>query len=126
MQNDQWNVWHVSRPFNEAEGARKWLKEKIEKLKNTRIDSQNERHRYRDYMRDLQQRIGETVILNYSQTGFCSVFYNMGLELFCYFNEDYPGEMVEYMEASVKVEVDRVHAVADKSLKLNYQNTFLK
>jgi len=116
MQNDEWNVWHVSRPFSDIEGARQWLRQKTATLRRTKIDRQTERLKYHDYMTDIQRRIGETVILNFSQTGFCDVFDKMGLELFCYFNDDYPDDLAEYMDATVAVEVERVHAVADKKL----------
>ena len=71
---------------------------------------------YHRYMTELQQKIGDTVILNYSMTGMCSVFDAMGLELFTYFYLDYPDVMDEFMEVSAEAELRRIHAVADKEL----------
>jgi uroporphyrinogen-III decarboxylase len=64
----------------------------------------------------LQQKTGNTVILNYSQTGFCSVFDAMGIEIFTYFIICYPEIMQEFMEVSVEIEIRRVHVVADADL----------
>jgi uroporphyrinogen-III decarboxylase len=67
-------------------------------------------------MLSFQKKIGDTVILNYSQTGFCSVFDSMGLEIFTFFYIYFPEVMHEFMEVSTKMEIRRVHAVADKNL----------
>jgi uroporphyrinogen-III decarboxylase len=67
-------------------------------------------------MLDLQTKIGDTVILNFSWTGFCHPFDAMGLELFTFFQLDYPEVLKAYMEASVAAELRRVHAVADPAL----------
>lgn len=116
MQNEYWTSWHVSRPFADVEGARAWLKRRTKRIKEARFDAATAREDYRIYMSDLQDMVGETVILNYSGTGFCSVFDGMGLELFSYFIADFPDEMAEFMEASTEAELRRVNAVADFSL----------
>jgi hypothetical protein len=67
-------------------------------------------------MLGLQAKIGETVILNYSWTGFSGIFDAMGLQLFSYFMAEDPGTMAAHMEASTAREVARVHAVADPAL----------
>ena len=67
-------------------------------------------------MLSVQQMIGDTVLLNYSQTGFCSVFDSMGLEIFTLFFIYYPEVMHEFMEKSTEIEIRRVHAVADVAL----------
>jgi uroporphyrinogen decarboxylase len=75
------------------------------------------RKEYREYMHGMQGLVGETVVIDISiGTGFCSVFDGMGLELFSYFNYDYPDDMCEFMEISTKNAVRKVHAVADKGL----------
>ncbi|MGV8096720.1 MAG: uroporphyrinogen decarboxylase family protein [Mangrovibacterium sp.] len=135
FQNDNWNSWHVSRPFNDEAGARDWLIKRTNRIKTVKCDpdyamlpgidsskckaeiSTELLHRwYHDYMCSLQQKIGDTVILNYSQTGFCSVFDSMGLEIFTFFYIYYPEVMHEFMEVSTEVEIRRVHAVADSGL----------
>ena len=67
-------------------------------------------------MNNLQQKIGETVIFNWSFTQFCDVFTLMGLELYSYFSYDYPDILTEFMELSTEKEMKRIHAVADREL----------
>ncbi|MHB0947050.1 MAG: uroporphyrinogen decarboxylase family protein [Sedimentisphaerales bacterium] len=135
VQHDNWSSWHVSRPFSDVAGARDWLVNKTKKIaglkcnpgccwmpgadkKDLTTDYSLEgiRRGYQDFMLGLQQKIGDTVILNYSTTGMCSVFDSMGLELFTYFYIDYPEVMMEFMDISVSAELRRIHAIADKSL----------
>jgi len=116
IQNDNWTGWHVSRPFNDAEGARDWLAARTVAIRNAPFDAAQAHAEYRRTMLDLQAKIGDTVILNYSFTGFCGPFDNMGLEIFTFFQLDYPEVLKAYMEASVAAELRRVHAVADPAL----------
>ena len=120
VQNDQWNSWYLSRPFQNVEGARDWLIRKTEKL--IQLKKQPQRHHYHIIagaafdLADLQKRIGETVLLNYSRTGFMDAYTQMGLELFAYLHADYPDVVVDFMKASVAQELLRIHAIADKEL----------
>jgi hypothetical protein len=135
FQNDNWNSWHVSRPFQDEVGARDWLIRRTKRIGTvkcdpdyamvpgiessqctTEISTDLLRQWYRDFMLSVQQKIGDTVLLNYSQTGFCSVFDSMGLEIFTFFYINYPEVMQEFMEVSTDMEIRRVHAVADKNL----------
>lgn len=116
IQNDNWTGWHVSRPFNDAEGARDWLAARTEAMRNAPFDAAQARAEYRRTMRELQAKIGDTVILNFSWTGFCHPFDNMGLEIFTFFQLDYPEVLKAYMETSVACELRRIHAVADSAL----------
>ena len=135
FQNDNWFAWHVSRPFNDEVGARDWLLKRINRVKTVKFDpdyamipginpnkckselsTDTLRKWYRDYMLSVQRKIGDTVLLNYSQTGFCSVFDSMGLEIFTLFYINYPEVMHEFMEVSTEIEIRRVHAVADADL----------
>ncbi|HUU70589.1 MAG TPA: hypothetical protein VM186_13755 [Planctomycetota bacterium] len=69
VQHDNWTTWHVSRPFTDEHGARDWLLRKIAALKETRgIDAGAARSAYRRDMLELQAKVGDTVILNYSGT----------------------------------------------------------
>jgi uroporphyrinogen-III decarboxylase len=67
-------------------------------------------------MLELQAKIGDTVILNYSWSGFSGCFDAMGLEIFTFFQLDYPEVFTAYMDASVARELRRIHAVADSAL----------
>jgi len=119
FQNDNWTSWHVSRPFNDVEGAREYLVRRTKKEYGVKaiFNADRARNNYREYMLGLQKLVGETVIIDYSiGTGFCSVFAGMGLELFTYFYIDHPDVMTEFMEISTDNAVRKVHAVADINL----------
>ncbi len=116
LQDDHWMTWHVSRPFSDLHGAKKWLLERTEKIGNAPFDPDMERETYRNETLDLQSMVGDTVILNYSWTGFCDVFDSMGLEIFVYFYEDYPRVFSDYLAVCVERELRRINAVADREL----------
>jgi hypothetical protein len=116
IQNDNWQSWHASRPFSDPQGARDWLLGETRKLREAPFDAPTARHEYRRFMTDTQAKIGETVLLNFSFTGFCTVFDKMGLDLYTYFFVDYPEVLAEFMEVSVSCELRRIHAVADVEL----------
>ncbi|MBI2441017.1 MAG: hypothetical protein HYV35_06555 [Lentisphaerae bacterium] len=115
-QNDNWTSWRLSRPFNDEEGARNWLAQRTARIREKPLDAATERARHRAGMLELQAKIGDTVVLNYSHTGFCNAFDPMGLELFAYFQIEYPEALADYLEASTAKELDRIHAVADPGL----------
>ena len=115
-QNDNWTTWHVSRPFDDEKGACEWLRRRISGLCDAGSDPGAAREQYRLEMTALQRRTGDTVILNYSHTGFCDVFNKMGLEIHTFFCLEYPEVLAEYMERSTARELARVHAVADPTL----------
>jgi len=135
LQNDNWNTWHVSRPFSDEIGARDWLINKTKRIRQLgfepdcpwlagsestfqsgKFDAEKIRDDYACYMLSLQEKIGDTVILNFSMTGMCGVFDAMGLEIFTYFYADYPEVMHEFMAVSVENELKRIHAVANPDL----------
>jgi len=116
MQNDNWTSWHVSRPFDDEEGACEWLRKKTSALREAEFDAGRAREKYRREMTELQRKIGETVILNYSSTGFCEVFNMMGLEIHTFFCLQYPEVLAEHMEVQTSREHARLHAVADEAL----------
>jgi hypothetical protein len=116
QQNDNWTTWHVSRPFHDAEGARDWLLAHTASLQGAPFDPARARADYRQAMIELQSKIGETVILDFSFTGFCHPFDSMGLEIFTFFQLEYPEVLKAYMDASLACELRRAHAVADPGL----------
>ena len=115
-QHDNWTSWHVSRPFSDEHGAAEWLRGRIENLRKDAFDPERARAACHREMRDLQSKIGETVILSYSNTGFCSVFDAMGLEIYTYFSYAYPKVLSEYLDLMIERELKRVHAAADRGL----------
>lgn len=118
-QQDHWTSWHISRPFADVEGAKKWLDKKIaeQTAHKKSFNDDQERNRYRAYMLNLQQIVGDTVIIDFSiGTGFCTVFDKMGLELYTFFSLDYPVTLTDFMEISTENAVRKVHAAADRGL----------
>ncbi|MBN1864779.1 MAG: hypothetical protein JW808_07755 [Victivallales bacterium] len=115
-QHDNWTSWHVSRPFCDEHGAGKWLRARTAGLHETPFDAIKAREEYRHKMLSLQKKIADTVILDYSWTGFCSAYDAMGLEIFTFFQIKYPEVLKDYMETSVACELRRIHAVADPAL----------
>jgi len=116
MQNDNWFAWHVSRPFADEVGARDWLLGQTRKLREAPWDAQRARRQYRQYIQELQEKVGESVILAFSFTQFCYVFEYMGLEIFAYFCAEFPEVFHEFLQVSVGRELKRIRAVADKQL----------
>ena len=135
FKNDNWTRWRVSRPFVDERGAAEWLKQKIDVMIKTGLnqhvdlvlgsdDSQSRREagaagareENRSYMLDLQRKVGETVIIRFSGTGFCNLFDEMGLEIYTFFSLDYPDLLKEYLDLSLQNELNRVHAAADPEL----------
>ena len=80
------------------------------------FDPVTAREDYRREMLEWQSRVGETVILNFSATGFCGTYDPMGLEIFTFFQLDYPEVLEEHLKISAEREVRRVRAVADREL----------
>ncbi len=117
-QNDNWATWHVSRPFDDEAGACMWLRGRISGLREAigSFDPGAARQGYRREMLALQEKIGQTVILNFSGSGFCSVFDGMGLEIHTFFCQEYPDVLLEFMEVSTEMELLRIDAVADGEL----------
>lgn len=129
-QRDNWTSWRVERPFTDAEGARDWLISLTDTLRETPLASgfalpgqedgdaggKDLRADHRRYMLDTHSRLGGAVLCNFSGTGFCGVFDAMGLEVYCFFQADYPEVLAEYLELSTQREVRRIHAIADREL----------
>lgn len=136
IKNENWTVWQVSRPFTDEAGAAQWLKKKIKLMAKTglnehtavkvdadasqprrlRFQAQREKDAYRQYMNDLQRKVGETIIIDFSFTGFCDLFNAMGLEIYTFFSISYPGLLKDFMDISLQNELQRVNAIADAEL----------
>ena len=116
---DNWTKWHVSKPFDDEDGAAVWVRQKIremeEKLKN--FDPDAERLAYRKYMQDMQALVGDTVIMDWSiVTGFCDLYDKIGLEIFSYFIYEYEDLLAEYMELSGTLAYKKAEAAGDLEL----------
>lgn len=115
---DNWTRWHLSRPFSDEEGASEWLRGRIVKLKEEleHFNETEERKKCRKYMLDMQELVGETVLMNLWCDGFCEIYDKMGLEIFSYFIYEYEELFAEYMELKGNLEVKRAEAMADYEL----------
>ncbi len=133
FQNENWMTWRVKRPFQDENGAAEWLKKRMKLMESTGLnvhtavevkkkeatatfDAAVVRDQYRRYFLDMQEKVGETVILDFSFTGFCDLFDAMGLDIFTFFSLDHPEMLKDYMELSIANEIQRVAAVADSRL----------
>jgi hypothetical protein len=136
FRNEYWMAWRIGRPFNDERGAARWLEAKISRMAATGLNThtavqvekssgevpvenfnaEQVQQDYRQYMTEFQQRVGETVIIEFSFTGFCDLFDAMGLEIFTFFSYDNPDLLEEYMEVAIANELKRVKAVADPAL----------
>ena len=121
-QYDNWTVWTVSRPFHDEAGARAWLAARIGGLRHQRLDRDKAREQWRLYMRDLQGRLGETLIMGYPIcTGLCSVYGDsgMGLELFSYVFADDAAPLREFLDLYLEQSLARLHAIAPEYAALS-------
>ena len=119
FQNDNWTQWHISRPFDDEHGAKEWLCGRIGQEKQLRasFNAGAFRQSYHDYMKNLQNLVGDTVVIDFSiGTGFCDVFDRMGLEIYTFFQLEYPDVLAEFMEISTENAVNKVRAAADSAL----------
>lgn len=104
------------RPFFDEHGACAWLKKQTNDILSTSFDAKNEKTLYRARLKSLQRKIGDAVVLDYSSTGFHSIYESMGLEIFTFFQREYPAVFTEFMEVHVALEEKRIHAVASPEL----------
>ena len=136
LQHDHWTTWRVARPFRDERGAAEWLEARVQamadsglnehtavqvgrsesKQASARFDASLAREQYRRKMGELQGLVGDTVIIDFSFTGFCDLFDAMGLEIFTFFELGYPRLLEEYLGLALENEIRRVHAVADPVL----------
>lgn len=105
--NDNWTRWHISRPFSEEHGAKEWLCGHTANLTRQlkEFDAGSYRESYGEYMRPMKSLAGETVIIDITGTGFCDVYDRMGLEIFSFFQLEYPDIFEEYMEVSTELSI---------------------
>ena len=104
-QNDNWTRWHISRPFTDEHGAKEWLRSHIGNLTRQvkEYNADSYRKSYCEYMRYIKSLVNETVIIDITSTGFCEVYDRMGLEIFSFFQLEYPDILEEYMELSAEL-----------------------
>jgi hypothetical protein len=121
-QHDNWTIWTVSRPFHDEAGARQWLEKRLCGLRNQRVDADKERRDWRTYMRDLQDRLGDTLLMAYPiHTGLCSIYGDsgMGLELFSYVFAEHTAPLSEFMDLHLAQSLERLHSIADEYAALS-------
>lgn len=114
-------TWFVSRPFEDEQGAARFLKQLIADVEAERraieADPAAMRDRFRREFLEMQARIGDTVhLLAWSGTGLDEINHRLGLTLFSYLLADDPGLISEALEAWTERNLAFCHAVADLSL----------
>ncbi len=116
MQYDNWTYWYVGRPFLDVAGAGVWLQKSTDQLHPQSFDAAATRAAYRKRLERLQRLVGDTVICDFSNTGFCTTYTLIGLELFSYLIYESPQLVADYIEVYTAREVQRIHAIADPHL----------
>ena len=117
MQHDHWTSWIARRPFDDLQGARRYLLRTTQERHRAEFDAAGARERFRQRMLDLQARIGETVIIDYSvQVGFCHCWSRLGLDYFIYLCHEDPQVISDYIEAFTVSQLKRLHAIASLDL----------
>ena len=116
MKNDDWTTWIVNRPFSDEVGAAEWMKKKIRALKEKKFDPVAEKEAYRRESLRIQEKIGETVLCRYHDIGLCDIWRLMEIDVFTFFNYEYPELLNEYMDLYVDEKVRWINAAADISL----------
>ena len=115
--NDNWTTWWVERPFSDTKGLKQYYRRQIDKMRNSRFDLEEERGEHRRKFLELQKMIGDdTVIIDYSQAGLEICWTRAGIDLFSYLYYEEPEIISEWLQAFVKNEIKRVHAIADRKL----------
>ncbi len=116
--NDNFTKWIKSRPFNDCDGALGWIKNKtkqtIDRIK--KFDGKKERADYLKRITQMQELIGQTVLLDVFENGFSDVVNKMGLELFSFFSFDYLKELEDYLSAVTEYQILRVKNCVDNNL----------
>ena len=118
-QDDNWTTWRVAKPFDDEAGAFAYLRKMIERIRTDgeSFDPAKQREMYRTRMLELQAKVGETIIIDYPvNTGLCTVYDTLGLELFSYIYADEPDLVSEFIALNTRNGIERIHAVADSSL----------
>lgn len=115
-QHDNWTTWRVKRAHETVEQARRAMEEAIEHVGALEVEPGAARREHRERMLGLQALLGETCILPFSTTTFCSGYDRFGLDLFTYLHVESPELFKQFMEVHTELEVRRVEAAADPAL----------
>ncbi len=113
--------WVQKRPFDDVEGARKYLRWLIARTEaETREILADERaygERFRKYFLENMQRLGDTIHLITQQgTGLDEILYRLGFTLLSYVMADDPGLISEALETLTTQNLTICHAIADPAL----------
>jgi len=116
IQRDYWTTWIVKRPFDDTKGLKEYYLRQIEKMEATRFDPEKEREGYRKTFLEVQELLGDTVIMDVSFAGLENCWTNAGIDLFTYLYYDDPEVIQRWLEISIENEIRRANAVADRRL----------
>ena len=107
----------LKRPFDDEEGAKKYVNKLINQLKDP-IDLKEYADQFVSEFLKIQRYIGDDTVqlLGAWGTGLDIVRGHLGLELFSYIDADEPGLVSEYMDLYTNQNIEKIHAVADYRL----------
>jgi len=115
IRRDRWTSWIEERPFKDEDGAKRWLVESIERLRNA--DVKEIADRYLEYFTKILNYIGDTIaLLAQTGTGLDELRHDLGIELFSYLSVDEPELISEYLDAYTDLQVSFIDKIVDKNL----------
>ena len=115
-QNEEWTASIVDRPFHDEQSAAEWLKGRIRSIEEEDFNPERARAAFRQEMLSMQELIGETVLCYHHDVGLCYVWSSMGIDIFTFFQEDYPELFADYLELYTRKMERWIEAVADPAL----------
>ena len=118
-QHDNWTSWHVSRPHadDDVDAWRDYVVKYTAAMRKAEFDADKTREEYRARMRELQQLVGDTVMIpTDSSAGLCACWDRIGITAFSYLCVDSPDVISEFIEAWTLHHIRKAHAVADPAL----------
>ena len=115
---DRWISGGIrKRPFCDEEGAKRWLVRVIQRLKEA-MNSKQYAQDFRDNFAKIRRCLGDDTVVLHAEngTGLDWIRELLGLELFSYLSVDAPELIAEFIELYTEREIQKIHAIADRSL----------
>ncbi|MHB1000629.1 MAG: uroporphyrinogen decarboxylase family protein [Armatimonadota bacterium] len=113
---EKWTGWIEKRPFDDTDGALKWLEQDME-TRNSIHPGEAEREQFRRHFLHLQSLCGDTVIMHEcTGVGIESVYHLLGWDLFSYVLADYPDIVSAWLESYTSHQIRLIHVIADYKL----------
>ncbi len=122
-QVERWTSWICKRPYDDFDGLKNWVNNKIKTL-NAWQPSNNDVQHWHDYVNNTLARFATgsenpddpTLLVLESPAGVDAAYARCGLEYFTELMFMEPDLCDSWIEANNQAEIRRVHAIADKNL----------